>query len=47
MGKSAFAENGDPLQTIIWKEIFDDFEGFYDDCEDVGDVIAAVRHILA
>lgn len=37
-----FAEKGDALETIIWKEIFDDFEGYYDDCEDVGDVIKNV-----
>lgn len=37
-----FTEKGDALETIIWKEIFDDFEGYYDDCEDVGDVIKNV-----
>ncbi len=37
-----FAENGSALETMIWKEIIDDFEGYYDDCEDVGDVIKNV-----
>ncbi len=37
-----FIENGPVLDTIIWKEIFDDFEGYYDECEDVGDVIKNV-----
>ena len=35
-------ENGSALETMIWKEIIDDFEGYYDDCEDVGDVIKNV-----
>lgn len=37
-----FIENGSALETMIWKEIFDDFEGYYDECEDVGDVIKNV-----
>lgn len=37
-----FAEKGDALETMVWKEIIDDFEGYYDDCEDVGDVIKNV-----
>lgn len=37
-----FTENGSALETMIWKEIFDDFEGYYDECEDVGDVIKNV-----
>lgn len=37
-----FDEKGDAIDTIIWKEIFDDFEGYYDHCEDVGDVIKNV-----
>jgi uncharacterized protein len=37
-----FIENGGALETMIWKEIFDDFEGYYDECEDVGDVIKNV-----
>ncbi len=40
--RQLFADRGDPIDTMIWKEIFDDFEGFYDDCEDVGDVIKNV-----
>jgi uncharacterized protein len=37
-----FIEDGGALETMIWKEIFDDFEGYYDECEDVGDVIKNV-----
>lgn len=37
-----FIENGDALETMKWKEIFDDFEGYYDECEDVGDMIKNV-----
>lgn len=37
-----FVENGGALETMIWKEIFDDFEGYYDECEDVGDLIKNV-----
>lgn len=35
-------ENSSAPETMIWKEIIDDFEGYYDDCEDVGDVIKNV-----
>lgn len=40
--KRLFAEKGDALDTMVWKEIFDDFEGYFDHCEDVGDTIKNV-----
>ncbi len=40
--KRLFEEKGDPLQTLVWKEIIEDFEHFFDDCEDVADVIKGV-----
>ncbi len=35
-------ENGSALETMIWKEIIDDFGGDCGDCEDVGGVIGNV-----
>lgn len=37
-----FASPATPLDTIVWKDIFDDFERCCDNCEDVGGVISSV-----
>lgn len=40
--RTLFSERGDPFETLIWKDLFEDFENFFDDCEDVADVIKGV-----
>jgi uncharacterized protein Yka (UPF0111/DUF47 family) len=38
-----FAENGQPLEVIKWKDIYETLERATDQAEDVADVLAAIR----
>jgi uncharacterized protein len=41
MGK-LFAEGGDPLEVIKWKDLYDKLEDALDQCEDVGNVLQSI-----
>ncbi len=37
-----FAEGGDPLEVIKWKDLYDKLEDALDQCEDVGNVLQSI-----
>jgi uncharacterized protein Yka (UPF0111/DUF47 family) len=41
MGK-LFAEGGDALEVIKWKDLYDKIEDALDQCEDVGNVLQSI-----